>query len=308
MLAAAAVSFLLFVGVPVAAWYGWLSIGLLLVVTLLAGTAAVFFQTAYSAYLPSILEPADRPEGNAKLHGSASAAQIAGLGAGGLIAQVAGAVNGLFANAATFLVSLLCLSGIRHREPPVAKVERPPRGAGQRGRRRPAAGRRRSLVPYADALRGRLQPRTGRLPVDPGGLPGPRRRPRFRRRRRTHRGRQHRRRRRGLRRPQGRRPDRHRPRDAALRTGSPRVRPAHPADRRRRGTDSATSCGGFCVSAGVVAGNIIKSSFQQAYCPPALFGRLTASSAFLNYGTIPLGALLGGALGTALGVRPRCGS
>jgi MFS family permease len=61
--------------------------------------------------------------------------------------------------------------------------------------------------------------------------------------------------------------------------------------------------GGFCVSAGVVAGNIIKASFLQRYCPPELLGRLTASTAFLSYGAIPLGALLGGALGTALGIR-----
>jgi predicted MFS family arabinose efflux permease len=61
--------------------------------------------------------------------------------------------------------------------------------------------------------------------------------------------------------------------------------------------------GGFCVSAGVVAGNVIKASFQQRYCPPDLLGRLTASTAFLNYGTIPLGALLGGTLGTAVGIR-----
>lgn len=61
--------------------------------------------------------------------------------------------------------------------------------------------------------------------------------------------------------------------------------------------------GGFSVSAGVVVGNIIKASFQQRYCPPNLLGRLTASTAFLSYGTIPLGALLGGALGTALGIR-----
>ena len=303
MLAAAAVSFLLFVGVPVAAWYGRLSIGLLLAVALLAGTAAVFFQTAYSAYLPSILEPADQPEGNAKLHGSASAAQIAGLGAGGLIAQVAGAVNGLFANAATFLVSLLCLSGIRHREPRVAKVRASAQGAGRRGRRRPAAGRRRPLVPHADALRGHLQPCSDRLPVDPGGLPGPGASA-------STSGAVG-----GL--------------IAAASTGG--IAGAFAARRvaARIGTARATLlfelglpvfallmpltvggaglllyvAGGFCVSAGVVAGNVIKASFQQAYCPPALLGRLTASTAFLNYGTIPLGALLGGALGTALGVR-----
>jgi MFS family permease len=61
--------------------------------------------------------------------------------------------------------------------------------------------------------------------------------------------------------------------------------------------------GGFGVAAGVVGGNVIKTGFQQRYCPPELLGRLTASTAFLGYGTIPLGALLGGTLGTTLGTR-----
>jgi predicted MFS family arabinose efflux permease len=34
-----------------------------------------------------------------------------------------------------------------------------------------------------------------------------------------------------------------------------------------------------------------------------LFGRITASTSVLNYGAIPLGALLGGALGQTIGVR-----
>jgi hypothetical protein len=63
--------------------------------------------------------------------------------------------------------------------------------------------------------------------------------------------------------------------------------------------------GGFCVTAGVVGGNVIKAGFQQRYCPPELLGRLTAGAAFLDLGTIPVGALLGGALGTALGTRTR---
>lgn len=49
---------------------------------------------------------------------------------------------------------------------------------------------------------------------------------------------------------------------------------------------------------------MLKASFRQRYCPPKPLGRLTASSAFLTYGALPLGALLGGALGTALGLRP----
>ncbi|MCW2870107.1 MFS transporter [Actinacidiphila oryziradicis] len=302
MLAAAAVSLLLFAGVPVAARFGWLSIGLLLTVALLTGTAAVFFQTAYSAYLPSILEPDDQPEGNAKLHGSASAAQIAGLGSGGLIAQLAGAVNGLFANAATFLVSLLCLGGIQHREPRVTRTERRPKAlvseVGE-GLRLVAddswlrtltlfgATSNLALMGYQSLLVIFLVRNIGLVPGVVGGL------------------------------------------IAAAGTGG--VAGAFVARRvaARVGTARATLlfelglpvfallipltvggagillfvAGGFCVSAGVVAGNVIKASFQQRYCPPDLLGRLTASTAFLNYGTIPLGALLGGTLGTAVGIR-----
>jgi predicted MFS family arabinose efflux permease len=61
--------------------------------------------------------------------------------------------------------------------------------------------------------------------------------------------------------------------------------------------------GGFVLVAGVVAGNVIKSSFRQSYPPPHLLGRVTASMQLVNYGTIPLGALLAGALASTIGVR-----
>jgi MFS family permease len=61
--------------------------------------------------------------------------------------------------------------------------------------------------------------------------------------------------------------------------------------------------GGIGLGAGVVTSNVLSSTFRQRYCPPELFGRITASTAVLNYGAIPLGALLGGALGQTLGVR-----
>ncbi|AEW92659.1 major facilitator transporter [Streptantibioticus cattleyicolor NRRL 8057 = DSM 46488] len=118
MVCADVAALVLFGSVPVAAWCGVLTMAHLLAVALLGGVAAVFFQTAYSACLPGLLDPRDQAEGNARLHGSASAAQIAGQSAGGLLAQAAGAGDGLAANAAGFAVSLLCLARIRHREPP----------------------------------------------------------------------------------------------------------------------------------------------------------------------------------------------
>ena len=42
---------------------------------------------------------------------------------------------------------------------------------------------------------------------------------------------------------------------------------------------------------------------RQQYCPTSMLGRVTASMRFLAFGMIPLGALLAGALGTALGAR-----
>jgi len=63
-------------------------------------------------------------------------------------------------------------------------------------------------------------------------------------------------------------------------------------------------CGWFGVSWGVVAYNVVQVSFRQRLCPPALLGRMNASVRFIVFGTMPLGSLLGGVLGTWLGVLP----
>ncbi len=56
-------------------------------------------------------------------------------------------------------------------------------------------------------------------------------------------------------------------------------------------TFSATLCG------------IALVSYQQATCPPELRGRVSAAQRWINWGTLPLGGLAGGALGTAIGVH-----
>jgi len=56
-------------------------------------------------------------------------------------------------------------------------------------------------------------------------------------------------------------------------------------------TFSATLCG------------IVLVSYQQASCPPGLRGRVSAAQRWINWGTLPLGALAGGALGSAIGVH-----
>ncbi|MEU6234876.1 MFS transporter [Kitasatospora sp. NPDC047058] len=300
MLAAAAVSLLLFAAVPLADRLDRLGMGLLLAVSLLTGTAAVFFQTAYTAYLPGLLDPADQPEGNAKLHGSASAAQIAGLGSGGLIAQFAGAVNGMAANAATFLVSLVCLGRIRYREVPAPPRRRALRREVGEGLRLVAGDRwlrtltlfgatsNLALMGYQSILVAFLVREVGLAGGTVGGLVAAA--------------------------AGGGIAGAFAARRAAARIGTaramllfelglPTLALLIPLTTAGAGV-LFYLVGGFGVSAGVVAGNVLKSGFQQSYCPPELLGRLTASAAVLNYGTIPLGAVLAGVLGSTIGLRP----
>ncbi len=72
------VSAALYASVPITAWAGVLSTGLVVVIQLLAGAASVLFMTAYQVYLPSVVTPDELVEGNTKMQGSASAAAFAG--------------------------------------------------------------------------------------------------------------------------------------------------------------------------------------------------------------------------------------
>ncbi|WP_084316606.1 MFS transporter [Actinospica robiniae] len=49
--------------------------------------------------------------------------------------------------------------------------------------------------------------------------------------------------------------------------------------------------------------NTAQVSYRQRICPPQLLGRMNASVRWIVWGTMPLGALFGGALGTWIGVR-----
>jgi hypothetical protein len=50
--------------------------------------------------------------------------------------------------------------------------------------------------------------------------------------------------------------------------------------------------------------NVAQVSYRQAICPPALLGRMNAAIRWIVWGTLPLGGVLGGAVGTAIGIRP----
>jgi hypothetical protein len=309
MIACDLVSAVLYASVPVAAWAGALTTGLLVVVQLAGGAASVLFMTAYQVYLPSLVAPADLIEGNTKMQGSASAAAFAGPGLAGAVAQLAGAATALLGNAASFLVSAACLVGAgparpSRAEPPVRPVRS---GRGTTLRREIADGlalvlrdpflrqlstfwaaANLALTGYAALLVVFLIRVVG-LPAGSVGLltavPG-----------------------------------------AGGIIGALLARRVTARHGTARGLLLSTWCAvpfgllipltgpgwrlGFYVAGalaaytGIAVGNVIIAAFRQSYSPPGMCGRVTATMRFLIFGTSPLGALLGGSLATWLGVRP----
>jgi predicted MFS family arabinose efflux permease len=295
-------SLLLFLSVPAAAWLDRLTIGHLMAVALGAGTAGVFFQTAYQVYLPSLLDRDELAEGNAKVQATEAAAQVGGPGAAGLITQLAGAVNALLVDAASFLVSAICLLTIRTREP---RLERARRGGTLRQEIREglrfvardpylrvltlfSAASNIGLIGYQSILVVFLVRGVGVSPGTVGALAAAT----------------------GL----GGMLGAIVATVPARRFGSARTLLAAEIGAAPFGllipltTAGAglalTVAGGFAIGAGAAVGNVLKGSFRQTYTPHGLLGRVTVSMQLVSYGTIPLGALLGGTLGTALGVRP----
>jgi predicted MFS family arabinose efflux permease len=302
LLTANIASMLLMTSVPIAAWLGALSITHLLAVAALTGAANVFAQTADQVYLRTVLAKEQLAGGNARLQGSASVADVAGPGAAGAITQLFGAVSGLLADAVTFLVATVCLLRIR-----AVEAKPPPRAGGRKLRPEIVAGLRfvakdsylriftisgavgnLVLTGYQTMLLMFLIREVGASTFTVGVLL------------------------------------------ATMSVGG--VIGAAGATRiaARLGTAHAillcqllsspfallipmtgpgprlafTAVAGIAIGAGVVAANVIRGTFRQAYTPSELLGRVTVSMQFLNYGTIPLGAVLGGALGQTLGLRP----
>jgi predicted MFS family arabinose efflux permease len=64
------------------------------------------------------------------------------------------------------------------------------------------------------------------------------------------------------------------------------------------------AAGFAATSFSAVVYNVAQVSYRQAICPPQLLGRMNAAIRWVVWGTLPLGGLLGGALGATLGVRP----
>lgn len=118
---------LLLITVPIAYALDALTLGQLYVVGFLVGTFTVFFDVSYQSYLPSLVERGQIVEGNSKLEVSRTTAQISGPGvAGGLIGLIT-APYAVLVDAISFLASGAFLTGIRKTEarPAVPEGGRP---------------------------------------------------------------------------------------------------------------------------------------------------------------------------------------
>jgi MFS family permease len=125
MIVANGIQFLLVSLIWLLAWTGGLTFPVLVLCVLLTGCCVVFFQVAYTAYLPTLLkDPDELHTGNARLALSESLSQGLGPLVGGALIGLVGVVAICALNALSFLVSVLTLSAVRHREPPIARQSR----------------------------------------------------------------------------------------------------------------------------------------------------------------------------------------
>jgi MFS family permease len=102
--------------IPIAALLGVLSMWQLLLVSLLAGVARVFFDVGYRSYLPVVIGRDRVLAGNSSLEFVRSSGQVVGPAIGGVLVAAIGAASVLLVQAGTFAISALCLAGIRARE------------------------------------------------------------------------------------------------------------------------------------------------------------------------------------------------
>jgi MFS family permease len=301
MIACDLMSAVLFASVPAAAALGLLTAGQLLVVALGAGCMSVLFTTAYSAFLLDLVaNPADRAEANSILQGSASAAQVAGPGLGGLLAAALGAVVALLADSLSFLVSAICLLAMRtpDRVVPPASGERLRtqigdgiRFLGRDPLLRPLVlfggtanlaltGYQALMVVFLIRVVGVGAGAVGLLLalISCGGVLGA-----------------------FVGNPLARRLGSGRALLLTKVTACPCALLIPLAAHGWR--ELLAALGGLGVGLGIVAGNVISSSFTQAYTPADLFARSNATINVFNYGMMPLGALLGGVLAAQLGIQ-----
>jgi predicted MFS family arabinose efflux permease len=130
MLLADAVRALLLGALALLAWQGGLTMALLVPAAAVSGLATMAFELARSAWVARVIASTRLTDANARLSASGSVAETAAFAIGGWLYQGLGAVVALLIDAASYLLSALCLRGVRVLPPAAApRDERAPGGA-----------------------------------------------------------------------------------------------------------------------------------------------------------------------------------
>jgi MFS family permease len=107
--------------VPLAFVLDVLSIELLFVVTFIVGTVAVFFDLAWLTMVTAVVRRDQLVAANALLNASRSVSAVGGPAIGGVLIQILTAPIALLADAVSYIASALFLSRVRTTEPPVER-------------------------------------------------------------------------------------------------------------------------------------------------------------------------------------------
>ncbi len=287
--------------IPIAYAAGGLTLLQLFVVTLGSGILTVFFDVAYQSYLPTLVGRTHLVEGNAKLTGSAQVAAVAGPSVAGGLVQAIGSAAAVAVDSVSFLVSAVAVGAIRAPEPkPTVPESGHPRlmhGIAEGLRfvfdnallRAIAATTATSNLFSGIAAAVEIVFLVRQVHASPGVI--------------------------GL-------------LFALAGVGGVLGAIAAGPIARRVGGARATiigigasvgallipltypgagllyfGFGMFLVSFAATVYNVNQVSFRQRLCPDRLLGRMNATMRFVVWGVLPIGALIGGALGAVLGLR-----
>jgi predicted MFS family arabinose efflux permease len=112
--------------IPIAAAAHQLHFWHLYLATALAGALTIVFDSAYLAYLPSLIRPDQLLEGNRKLALSNSTAEVLGPGMTGFLVKLMTGPIAILLDAVSFLVSAVSIGAIRRPEPAVEHEQHTP--------------------------------------------------------------------------------------------------------------------------------------------------------------------------------------
>ncbi|HEU0243188.1 MAG TPA: MFS transporter [Candidatus Limnocylindrales bacterium] len=105
--------------IPVAFAFDALTIWQLYIVGFVNGILTVFFDVSYQSYVPSVVDRDQLVDGNSKLEITRSAAQILGPGMAGILIGLLKAPFAMLLDSLSYLVSAIFVFFIRRPEPPV---------------------------------------------------------------------------------------------------------------------------------------------------------------------------------------------